>query len=169
MLDLLGGVPREQLLHLRRGGIERAPGERAFRHDRGEVLGGGRRGEPELRRGAVLEPRREPLVAFEELVDLVALVAHDLVEFVMRVGVPAFLAEEALDLAAQHRVVDLVEEVLHGAHEEPFAVGEQHVDAVRDRRGDRRARHPVPGHVREVHVEIARDDRLSHGPRVTTY
>ena len=52
VLDLLGGVPREQLLHRRVQRVEHALAERALGEDRGEVLGGRGAGEVELRAAA---------------------------------------------------------------------------------------------------------------------
>ena len=70
--------------------------------------------------------------------------AEDLVEVVVGFGVMAFLFEERLHLGAERRVFDLIEVMVHRADEEPFAVGKQHVDAVRDGGGGGVAGQPVP-------------------------
>ena len=62
------------------------------------------------------------LVLVEEPIDVVAVAAQRLVDQIVGTGVAAFLAEESLDLTAQHRVIDPIEEVLHRSDEEPLAV-----------------------------------------------
>ena len=119
------------------------------------MLGGGGDREVQLRRRARLDPQRDLRVELEEAVDLVALRAQDLVEAIVLARVAALLPEEALDLRAQRRVLDLIEEVLHRANEEPLAVREQHVDAVRDPRRDRATRVPEPGDLGVIDVEVA--------------
>ena len=100
VLDLLGGVPREQMLHLRVELVEHPVGERAVGQDRGEVLG--RRGarEVQLRRDALLDPARDRLVAPEERIDDEALRAQHVVEPIVGTRVMALLLEERLDLCA---------------------------------------------------------------------
>ena len=80
----------------------------------------------------------------------------------VRVGVVAFLLEERLDLRAQRRVRDLVEIMVDRADEEPLAVGEQEVDAVRDRGRDGIPAGPVLRDGRQVEPRLARD-RDRHG------
>ena len=122
VLDLLGGVPREQLLHRGIQDVEDAVLERTIREDRGEVLGGGGAGEVELGRHVVLDPPRDLRVTIEEPIDLEALRAQDGIEIVVRARVMALLLEECFDLGLQGRVGDLVEVVMDRSHEEPLAV-----------------------------------------------
>ena len=132
--------------------------ERALGEDRGDVLG--RRGHRETQRWrrALLEPIGDALVATEELIDLEPLRPQDGVEVVVRVCVATLLAEEALDLGTQRRILDLAEEVLHRAHEEALAVWEQQVDPVTDRGRRNMPAHPVARHAGQIVVEVSRFD-----------
>jgi hypothetical protein len=60
-------------------------------------------------------------------------------------GVPTFLTEEAFDLRAQGRIVDLVHVVVNGADKEALSGWEEHADAVDEVGGQDVATEPVAG------------------------
>jgi len=78
------------------------------------------------------------------------------------VRVTALLAEEALDLLAQGRIVDLGDELLLRADEEPLPVREQQIHTIGDRGCRRVTEQPVARDGGQLDIEISGDDRLRH-------
>ena len=131
MLDLLGGVPQKQGAQRRVGGVKEALAQRPFGEDGGKVLaGGGDRKTQRRRREALDAGVGDALVDAQEVIHLVALRREHLEEALVRLGVAAFLAEEAARLLVQHRIVYLIEVMANAADKKALAGREQQVDPI---------------------------------------